>query len=168
MPVVRYVDVPAYVLLTILGLVICFWGRQLSRFISSIAFASFLGYIVWLYSFRMWGSVAISIILMLIATAIGFVLGFTIYRIAISILFGYLTASIIAPERGMLLLLLMLLLTAIIYILSKYLLSLLFAATGAIMIYEGITILGLEKIYAIVLCIAVFALGLYNQIKSKI
>ncbi|MEM0006329.1 MAG: hypothetical protein QW406_05645, partial [Ignisphaera sp.] len=104
MPIMRYVDVPAYVILTILGLVICFWGRQLSRFISSIAFASFLGYVIWLYSFRMWGSVAISIVLMFIAAAIGFVLGFTIYRVAISILFGYITASIIAPERGILLL----------------------------------------------------------------
>ncbi|MEM2699023.1 MAG: hypothetical protein QXF17_06880 [Ignisphaera sp.] len=168
MPIMRYVDVPAYVILTILGLVICFWGRQLSRFISSIAFASFLGYVTWLYSFRMWGSVAISIILMFIAAAIGFVLGFTIYRVAISILFGYITASIIAPERGILLLLLILLFATIIYILSNYLLSLLFAATGAIMIYEGVATLGLEKIYAIALCIVIFALGLYNQIKSKI
>lgn len=163
----KYIDIPAYIILTILGLIMCLWGKQLSRVISSIVFAAFLGYTVWLYSFRIWGSIAVSIILMLIAMAVGFVVGFIVFKFAISMFFAYIIAGMFAPKHGALFLLLLIVFTAVMYVLANYILSLLFTATGTLMIYEGVTVLGLEKMYALIICVIVFVLGLYNQVRSR-
>ncbi|MEM2512366.1 MAG: hypothetical protein QXX61_04440, partial [Ignisphaera sp.] len=96
--------------------------------------------------------------------------GFLIYKLAISTLFAYIATGILIPsiEKGILFLLVMMLLIAIVYILSGYILSLLFALTGTIMIYKGITTLGLNGIAALIVCIIILVLGFYNQVKSKV
>lgn len=169
MPTVEYIDVPAYVIMTILGVVLSFWGKQLARILSSIAFSAFLSYLTWVYSFRLWSSVAISTLLMLIALVVGFLTGFLIYKLAISTLFAYIATGVLIPgiEKGILFLLVMILLTVIVYVLSSYILSLLFALTGTIMIYKGITTLGLNEIVALIVCITILLLGFYNQVRSK-
>ncbi|MEM1526112.1 MAG: hypothetical protein QW775_06230 [Ignisphaera sp.] len=170
MSAVEYIDVPAYVIMTILGVALSFWGKQLARILSSIVFSAFLSYLTWIHSFRLWNSVAISTLLMLIAIVVGFLAGFLIYKLAISTLFAYIATGILIPsiEKGILFLLVMMLLIAIVYILSGYILSLLFALTGTIMIYKGITTLGLNGIAALIVCIIILVLGFYNQVKSKV
>lgn len=163
-----YVDVPAYITLVVLGIIVCFWGKQLSRVISSIVFGAFLGYITWLYTFKLWSSVALSIVFMLIAMIVGFALGFIAFRLVLSIFFAYILTGIIVPAKSILFPILLIILATAIYTLSNYILSLLYAATGALMIYEGITTLGLEKIYAVIICLIMFTLGLYNQLRSKV
>ncbi|MEM1644744.1 MAG: hypothetical protein QXL96_02550 [Ignisphaera sp.] len=165
-----YVDIPAYVIMTILGLILSFWGKHFARILSSIAFCAFLGYLTWVYSFKMFKSIAISTMLLLIAIVIGFLVGFLVYKLAISILFAYIVTGILIPgsEKGILFLIIMILFTVVMYVLSNYILSLLFTLTGTIMVYKGITTLGLNEITALILCTIISIIGFYNQVKNKI
>jgi hypothetical protein len=165
---VSNIDTPAFIILTILGLAISFWGKQLARIISSISFAAFLSYIMWIYTYRLWNSIAISVILTLVAIAIGITFGFLMFKVAISILFAYMISSIILPQKGVLFLLIVIVCTIIMYVISNYTISLLFAASGSIMVYKGVTTLGLNELVSFVLCVVIFVLGFYNQLKNKV
>jgi|YelNatPaOPRAMG01_1025707.scaffolds.fasta_scaffold13872_3 hypothetical protein len=166
--VAEVVDVPAYVILTVLGVVMSFWGSQLARFLSSIAFASFLGYTMWIYSYSLWKSVAISALLMFVAILIGFAVGFVLFRLAVSVVFAYFIAGLIA-HRGedILFLLLFIIFTIIVYVLSKYFISLFFALAGSAMVFKGLASLSLDMRVALVVCAIVFVLGYYNQLRYK-
>lgn len=164
----NYVDVPAYIILTIVGLAMSFWGKQLARVLSSISFAAFLSYITWFYTYTAWKSVALSVMLTLLAIAIGFAVGFLLFRLAISMLFAYIITTLVLPQRGLLFLLLVVIITMVMYVASNYIISLLFAITGATMVYKGLTTLGLKETITIIICIVVFALGFYNQLKSRV
>ncbi|MEM1697254.1 MAG: hypothetical protein QXG48_01215 [Thermofilaceae archaeon] len=167
MPVAEYIDVPAYVVLVVLGVLLCFWGRQFARVLSSIAFAAFLGYTSFVYSFKLWGSLAVSIPLAFIAALIGLFTGFLIYKLALSVVFAYIIASTLIRGGGALFIVLVIVLTVIVYMLGNYVVSALFALTGATMIYRGVVTLGLNEVMALVLCTVVFILGVYNQVRAK-
>lgn len=168
-----FIDVPAYVIATVFGVVLCFWGVQLSRFIASIVFAAILSYITYSYSYAVFRSVALSIIFMLIAIGIGFVIGFVFFKVALSLSFGYTIASIILRDfigsrETALLIVLTIIFAILIYVLSTYLLALLFVATGSSLIYRSLTVLGLQTIPSIVIVLIIAIAGLYNQIKRHI
>lgn len=169
MPVANYVDVPAYVILVVLGVLLCLWGRQIARILSSITFAALLGYISFVHSFKLWGSLAVSILLALFAMLIGFATGFFVYKVVLSVIFAYMIASaLIQGGKGALFLVLVVILAAVAYTLSKYVLSVLFALTGTAMIYKGVIALGLNTTMALALCTVVFVLGVYNQVRARI
>lgn len=154
-------------ILIILGLLISFWGRQIARILSSITFGVIMGYIVFFYSLKLWGSITLSLISAFIAMFIGFTIGFFMFRIALSIVFAYIFTSVLVLDGEILFLLLFILLATMLYLLSKYVIAFLFTLTGTTMIYKGITTLGLNSVSALILCAAVFVLGLYNQTKRK-
>ncbi|MEM0026975.1 MAG: hypothetical protein QXT53_03510 [Ignisphaera sp.] len=167
------VDVPAYTIATVVGIVLCFWGLQLSRFIASITFASILGYLTYVYTFKAFASIALSIIFMLLAIVVGFILGFILFRASLSIVFGYVIASILVRDVAkskelVLLIILTIIFSVLIYILSKYFLALLFAATGSALIYKSLAVLGLQSTIAFLIAIVVAVVGLYNQLKRRI
>lgn len=164
----QVIDVPAYILLAILGIAMSFWGRQLARFLSSITFAAFLSYTTWIYSYSLWRSTALAIILVLIAMIIGLATGFMVFRLAISTIFAYIVAGLIVSGNTALFLIIFILLTAVMYIASKHLLPVLFALTGSVMVFKALTVLGLHELIATALCAVVFTLGYYNQVKSKL
>ena len=166
-------DIFAYVIAAVIGIVLCLWGLQLSRFISSITFASVLGYITYVYSYKAFGSIALSILLLLIAIAIGFVMGFIFFRASLSIVFGYTVASIILrgfEKRGdlALLIILIIIFAVLIYVISNYLLAALFAFTGASLIYKSLVSLGLSAAPSIAIAVAVAVAGLYNQLRHRL
>jgi hypothetical protein len=168
-----FIDVPAYVIATVFGAVLCFWGVQLSRFISSVVFASILGYMTYSYSYAVFKSVALSIIFMLLAIVIGLVIGFIFFKVALSLSFGYTIASIILRDfiksrETALLIVLTIIFAILIYVLSTYLLALLFVATGSSLIYRSLPVLGLQTIPSIVIVLIIAIAGLYNQIKRYI
>lgn len=172
-PYFAEVDVPAYIIATIVGMVLCFWGLQLSRFIASIAFASILGYLTYVYTFKAFASTALSIIFMLIAIAVGFILGFALFKASLSILFGYVTASILVRDvaKGKdfaLLILLTIIFSILIYVLSNYLLALLFVATGSALVYKSLVTLGLQSTIAFLIVVVIAVAGLYNQLKRRV
>jgi len=165
------VDVPAYIIATVIGIVLCFWGLQISRFIASIAFAAVLGYLTYVYVYRAFGSIALSIIIMLLAIAIGFALGFAFFKAALSIVFGYTLASIVVRSvvgnrEFVLVVLLAIIFSILIYILSNYVLALLFVAAGSALIYKSLVALGLPHIMSFIVVIIVAATGLYNQLRK--
>jgi hypothetical protein len=163
------IDVPAYILLTILGLAISFWGKQLARILSSIAFGAFLAYVTWFYTYSLWRSIALSTAFMLVAMIIGLFTGFLVFRLAVSMIFAYIVAGLITPGRETaLFIILFILFTVIMYVLSKHILSLLFALTGSMMVFKGLTTLGLNILLAIIICGVIFTLGYYNQVKHRL
>jgi hypothetical protein len=167
------IDVPAYIIAAALGVVLCLWGVQLSRFIASITTAALLGYITYVYTYMVFKSIAIAIIFMLAAIVIGFVIGFTLFRLGLSIVFGYTIASIItrsiAGSREVtLLLVLIVIFAALIYVLSKYLLALLFAATGASLLYKSLAALGLSQTATLAIVVLLAIVGVFNQVKKVI
>ena len=165
--VTNYVDVPAYIIATVIGLILCFWGVQLSRFVSALAFSAFLGYITYTYIYSLFHSVALSILFMLMAIVIGFVAGFVLFRIALSIVFGYMIASILA--KGIFLMsLLTVVFAMLIYVLSGYLLAILFVVTGSSLIYRSLIVLGLQPPIALIIILLVSVIGLYNQLKKRV
>ncbi len=161
-------DVPAYIVLTVLGLVMSFWGSQIARFLSSITFASFLGYTLWVYSYGLWRSTALSALLMFVAVIIGLATGFILFRLAISMVSAYLIAGLLSPGRWeALFLLLFIIFTAIIYVLSRHFISLFFALAGSTMVFKGLTSLGLDMRVVLVICVILLVLGYYNQVRHK-
>ncbi|MEL9940512.1 MAG: hypothetical protein QW632_02135 [Ignisphaera sp.] len=167
------VDVPAYIIAAVVGMVLCFWGLQLSRFIASIAFASVLGYLTYVYTFKAFASIALSIIFMLLAIAVGFVLGFTLFRASLSIVFGYVIASILVRDVAktkelVLLIILTIIFSILIYVLSNYVLALLFVATGSALVYKSLVILGLQSTIAFLIVVVIAVAGLYNQLKRRV
>ncbi|MEM4683084.1 MAG: hypothetical protein QXR37_07050 [Ignisphaera sp.] len=158
---------PAVNILTIaMGITLCFWGLQLTRIVSSIAFAVFLGYIAYIYAHSVLHNPVLSSILTVSAVLIGFGLGFIMFRFAISLMFSYAIASIVT-SNVYLVMALTIVLTAIVYILSRYLLSLIISSTGSIIIYKSLIALGLSQILAIVLAIVIGIIGLVNQLKRE-
>jgi hypothetical protein len=170
------VDVPAYVIAAAIGIILSFWGVQLSRFIASIVFGSFLAYLTFIEVYRAFHSYALAIIFLFIAFGIGFALGFLFFRASLSILFGYLLARIIinlfVVGEGIALAALLIILTTIfavlIYMLSKYILAIVFASSGALILFTSLVKLGLEYSVAGVVALIVFVAGLYNQVKNVI
>lgn len=164
----KYIDVPAYIALSLLGIALCFWGKQLARFLSSITFAAFLSYVTWIYTYSLWKSTALSIAFTLIAMIIGLATGFLVFKLAVSMIFAYILAGLIIHGNSALFTVLFIVLTVVMYVLSKYLLPALFASTGSIMLFKALTTLGLDIFLAIVICTVVFTMGFYNQVKKKI
>ncbi len=161
------IDVPAYIIATVIGLAMCLWGVQLARFISSLAFGAIMGYTAYIFTYRVFHSVALSILFALIAILIGFIIGFTLFRVVLSIIFGYTLATILVRE-AILILLMTVILAVIIYVLSSYLLAILFVATGASLIYKSITILGLHHTVALIIVAIVGIVGVYNQLRRRL
>ena len=170
------IDVPAYIIAAVIGIILSFWGVQLSRFIASIVFGSFLAYLTFVGVYRAFHSYALAIIFLFIAFGIGFALGFLFFRASLSILFGYLLARIIvnlfAVGKGIALGALLIILTTIfavlIYMLSRYILALLFASSGVLLLFSSLVKLGLGYSVAGVIALIVFVAGLYNQVKNVI
>jgi hypothetical protein len=167
------VDVPAYIIAAVLGIVLCLWGVQLSRVIASITLASVLGYLTYIYVHKAFGSIALAILFMFIAIGIGFALGFTLFRLGLSIVFGYtlasiLTKSVIGFRETALLLVLTIIFTALIYVLSKYILILLFVASGSALLFKSLVALGLAPTLSLIVIVVVATVGIYNQLKRVI
>lgn len=144
----------------------CIWGVQLARFISSLAFAAVLGYATHILTYGLFHSVALSILFTILAIFIGFIIGFTLFKVALSIVFGYAISTILV--RGAVLTLLMtIVLAAVIYILSSNVLAVLFAATGASLVYKSTIALGLQPTIALIIAILIGVVGVYNQLRRR-
>jgi hypothetical protein len=173
MPPSPGVDVPAYIIAAVLGIVLCLWGIQLSRFIASLTTAAVLGYLTYTYTYVALGSTALAIIFMLIAIGVGLALGFTLFRLGLSIVFGYMIASIITKSvigfRGAaLVLILTVVFAALIYVLSRHILVLLFVTTGSALLYKSLVVLELSPRLSLAVVVLVAAVGVYNQLKRKV
>lgn len=167
------VDVPAYIIAAVLGVVLCLWGIQLSRFIASLTTAAVLGYLTYTYTYVALGSTALAIIFMLIAIGVGLALGFTLFRLGLSIVFGYMIASIIMKSvigfRGAALaLILTVVFAALIHVLSKHILVLLFVAAGSALLYKSLVVLELSPVLSLASVVLVAAVGVYNQLKRGV
>jgi len=158
------VDVPACVFMILLGTVLALWGIQLSRIMSSIIFGTFLGYMAWKYSYTAWGSLALSIILLLLSLLVGFALGFVLLRFSISLVAAYMLASTLVNSPYHLIALVVVL-TLVLFVFSRVLLSAVLAATGALIVYKGLTILGIDVAITLPLCTILTIIGFYNQRK---
>jgi len=160
-------DVPACVFMILLGSILALWGVQLARILSSIIFSAFLGYIAWKYSYIAWGSLALSIILLLLGLLVGFALGFILLRFSISLVTAYILASILVNNPYHLVAL-VIILTLLFFALSRVLLSVVLAITGTLMVYKGLTLLGINVIITLPLCIILGIIGIYNQRKRRL
>lgn len=90
-----------------------------------------------------------------------------LFRIALSVLFGYIIASILA--KGIFLtLVLTVVLAMLIYVLSSYLLVILFIVTEVSLIYRSVTVLGLQPLVALIIVLLVGVIGLYNQLRRGV
>ena len=158
------VDVPACVFMIILGTILAFWGIQLSRIMSSIIFGTFLGYMAWKYSYTAWGSPALPVILLLIGLLVGFALGFILLRFSISLIAAYILASILVNNLYHLVALVVVL-TLVFFAFSRVLLSAVLATTGVLMVYKGLTIIGIDFAIILPLCVILAIIGFYNQRK---
>lgn len=173
MPLSPGVDVPAYIIAAVLGIVLCFWGLQLSRFIASLTLAAVLGYLTYTYTYTAFNSIALAVIFMLIAIAIGFAFGFAFFKLGLSIIFGYMIASIITRSiigfrETALIVILTIAFAILVYVLSRYVIALLFVATGSALLYKSLVVLGLSQTISLIVVIIIAATGIYNQIKTKI
>lgn len=158
------VDIPACIFMIILGTILTFWGIQLSRILSSIVFGAFLGYIVWKYSYAAWGSSALSVILLLLGLLVGFALGFILLRFSISLVAAYILASILV-NNSYHFVALVVVLTLMFFAFSRVLLSAVMTATGVLMVYKGLTIIGIDFTVILPLCAILAIIGFYNQRK---
>lgn len=164
--IVNGIDVPAHIIATVIGLIMCLWGVQLSRFISSLASAATFGYLAYVYVYEVFRSIALSMLIAMVSALIGLLIGFTLFRIALSVLFSYMISTILLSGTAPIVLM-TLILAVVVYVLSSYFIAALFVATGASIIYKSATVLGLQPSVALIIVILISILGIYNQMKGR-
>ncbi len=164
-------DLFANVLIVIIGVVMCLWGMQVARFVASVALGGTLGYITFIYTLSLSHSVALAAIAMIAVLALGLAMGFAFFKISIAIVFGFFLSKIMLTTLGitniLLLALITLVLAALLYVIANYIASLAFAVTGAVLVFRGLTALGMPNLPTLVLAIAVGSIGFLNQVKHE-
>ncbi len=164
-------DMFADLLIVILGVVMCLWGVQAARFVASIALGGMLGYIAFIHTLTLSHSITLAIVAMLAMLILGLTVGFSFFKIGIAIVFGFFLSKVMLTTLGianpLLLALIALALAALLYVVANYTVSLAFAATGAVLVFRGLTALGMPSLPTLVLAIAVGGIGFLNQVKHE-
>ncbi len=160
-----------YAVAIILGLVLCFRGLKAVRVLVGVTFAGFLGYLGYAYTMSSTGSLLLSAAAFLVASLLGLAVGFALFKLALSLLFAYIAASVIIPAAGeggtLLVLMGALVLAALVYTLVEYLLAAGLALAGSSLIFKGLAGLGLEPLAALVVGAACFVVGTYAQVREE-
>jgi len=159
------VDIPAYIVLAFLGVLIALWGVQLKRILVSLVFGGLLGYLAWRYTYLAWNSILISLFFFFAGLLAGLIIGFALFRLVISLTASFFLAHMITSDSTLQLVLLVVL-TPVFYVVSTIILPGVYAVTGALIIYTSLVVLGLNPTLAILVSTVVGTIGFYNQWKS--
>ncbi len=160
-----------YSIAVVLGLVLCFWGVRAVRVMVGLVFGGFLGYLGMLAALGATGSLLLGVLVFLAFFVLGAMIGFFVFKAAVSLIFGYIAASTLLGIMGIggvvLALMLSLVIAAVVYVLVDYLLAAGLALTGSALIFKGFMGLGLGPTVSLLIALAAFAAGLYNQLRSR-
>ena len=172
--IIRGGDVYLYAILTFLGVLFVLWGIKIARVLSSITLGLVLAYLFYLYTFTISSSVFLSILASLVGLFIGVLLGFLLLRVALSILGSiYITDLFIkylhiGEVSSLLYFILFIIFALLIFLISSYVIAIVFVALGALMLWIGLIGLGLPDIGVLIIVVTLSAIGLVNQFKSKL
>jgi hypothetical protein len=155
-------------LLALLGFIVAVWGFRLAKLLVSLTFGLALGYLLYAYSAPSLRESLGSPALFLLGFVLGALIGYSAFKLALSLLAGFLSAYAIA-STGIIVkseeavALLTLALAAVIYYLVDKLLAVVFALAGSLLLYYGLEVIGLKGWIPLVAAAVVFALGLASQ-----
>jgi len=155
-------------LLALLGLVVEIWGLRLARLLVSLTFGLAMGYLLYAYSAPSLRESLGGPALFLLGLVLGALIGFSAFKLALSLLAGFLSAHVVMStgfvvDGGEAVALLSLALAAIIYRLVDKLLAAVFALAGALLLFYGLEIAGLRGWISLLAAAAVFIVGLISQ-----
>uniref|UniRef100_A0A7J3X7T9 DUF4203 domain-containing protein n=1 Tax=Thermofilum pendens TaxID=2269 RepID=A0A7J3X7T9_THEPE len=155
-------------LLALLGVIVAIWGLRIAKLIVSLTFGLALGYLLYAHSAPSLKESLGGPALFLLGLLLGALIGFSTFKLALSLLAGFLSAHAIVSaglianqERAVALL--SLALAAVIYYLVDKLLAAVFALAGALLLYYGLETAGLEGWIPLLAAAVVFIVGLVRQ-----
>ncbi|MEM0087753.1 MAG: hypothetical protein QXT33_02440 [Thermofilum sp.] len=154
--------------LIILGVVLAFFGVKLAKLLVSLSFGLAVGYLLYAYASPSLTAAVGRPVLFAVGFIAGALIGFSTFKLAVSLLAGFLAAYslaafgiIVNAEEAVALL--SLAFAAVLYYLAERLLALVFALAGAGMVLLGSLGLGLGTLISLVLAFVVFAAGLARK-----
>jgi len=155
-------------LLALLGVIVAIWGLRIAKLMVSLIFGLAMGYLLYAYSAPSLRESLGSPALFLLGFLLGALIGFSTFKLALSLLSGFLSAYAIVSaglivDREEAVALLSLALAAVIYYLVDKLLAAVFALAGALLLYYGLETAGLKGWIPLLAAAVVFIAGLARQ-----
>jgi|GEM_PF-2744942 hypothetical protein len=158
--------------LALIGFVTAVWGYRLARLWVSLVSGVALGYVFYLYSTPQLKATLTPVVLFILGFMAGAMIGFTVFKLAISALAGYaLTRSLVsaglflADESS--LIVLTVVFAMILYAVVDKMLPLVFALAGAALLFIALTEIHVPVILATVLAVLTLVIGLSFSFKHR-
>jgi len=164
-------NLPVGLLLAVLGFITAMWGYKLARLWASLLSGIALGYVFYQYSSYELQALLTPLVLFIIGFIAGAMIGFAIFKLAISLVAGFAVAqSLISAglfkANEISLIVLTILFAMILYAVVDKLLALVFVIGGAALLFIGLLLTPLPMIVTIILVFLAVVLGLYKNLKK--
>ena len=163
-------NTPDALLLAVLGVITAVWGYKLARLWVSLLSGIALGYVFYQYSSHELQAVLTPLVLFVIGFIVGAMIGFAIFRLAISLVAGFAIAQslisaglFVANETA--LIVLTIVFAMILYAIVDKLLALVFIIGGAALFFIGLQAVQLPMIIVAILTLLIIVLGIYKNIR---
>ena len=161
---------PDALLLAVLGVITAVWGYKLARLWVSLLSGIALGYVFYQYSSHELQVALTPLVLFVIGFIVGAMIGFVIFKLAISLVAGFAIAQLlisagifVANETA--LIILTIVFAMILYAIVDKLLAFVFIIGGAALFFIGLLAVQLPMVIVAILTLLIIVLGIYKNIR---
>jgi uncharacterized membrane protein (UPF0136 family) len=163
-------NTPDALLLAVLGVITAVWGYKLARLWVSLLSGITLGYVFYQYSSYELQAALTPLVLFVIGFIVGAMIGFVIFKLAISLVAGFAIAQLlisagifVANETA--LIILTIVFAMILYAIVDKLLAFVFIIGGAALFFIGLLAVQLPMVIVAILTLLIIVLGIYKNIR---